>query len=184
LVSDSTSEHKVFHCKETDRAIKHTWPGVFGQIPAPKDGHLDRCNASPSEYLTRMALQLQVFGGDINLEGVFISDQPGLIIGQPVGEPSLVINQQWYERSAVATNEIIHDFLVQEGFRSVPSSYFGWYRPDDRIVIVDAKPDNFILTKEGLIPIDLQMIQFTEEQMIAAGLTSDRDSPVIFLPRS
>ena len=45
------------------------------------------------------------------------------------------------------------DMLVEEGFRPVPSSYFGWYRPTDGSVIVDAKPGNFIKTSEGLIPI-------------------------------
>ena len=72
--------------------------------------------------------------------------------------------------------------LVEEGFRLVPSSYFGWYRPTDGSVIVDAKPDNFIKTSEGLIPIDLQMAQFTPTQLQAAGLTSDVSTPVIFIP--
>ncbi len=183
LISNRTSEHKVFHCKDTDRAIKHTWPGVYGQVPSPSNKHLDRRNASPSEYLKRMALQLQVFGGDIQFEGVFISDEPSLIIGQPAGEPSLVISQQWYEKSGIATNELIHDFLVQEGFRPVPASYFGWYRPEDRVIIVDAKPDNFVLTDSGLVPIDLQMIQFTEDQLIEADLSGDPTAPVIFIPR-
>lgn len=94
IVSDSTSEHKVFHDKKHDRALKHTWPEVFGQVPCVVDGHLDRRNATPSEYLTRMALQLEVFGGDIELEGVYTSDGPSIIIGQPSGQPSLVISQQ------------------------------------------------------------------------------------------
>ncbi|MDP0492234.1 MAG: hypothetical protein Q7Q71_14385 [Verrucomicrobiota bacterium JB023] len=41
-----------------------------------------------------MALQLEVFGGDIELEGVYTSDGPSIIIGQPSGQPSLVISQQ------------------------------------------------------------------------------------------
>jgi hypothetical protein len=50
-------------------------------------------------------------------------------------------------------------------------------------VIVDAKPDNFIKTPAGLIPIDLQMAQFSPEQLKAAGLGSDPSAPVIFIPR-
>jgi hypothetical protein len=73
--------------------------------------------------------------------------------------------------------------MVQEGFRSVPASYFGWYRPADGVVIVDAKPDNFIKTSDGLLPIDLQMIQFTSKELASAGLNSDAGSPVIFIPR-
>jgi hypothetical protein len=183
LVSNHTSEHEVFYRQHDDRAIKRTWPGVYGQIPVPLNGSLDRRNATPSEYLTRMALHIEVLASDIRLEGVSISDKPSMIIGQPAGQPSIVISQLWYEKSGTATNEIIHDFLVAEGFRAVPASYFGWFRPEDRVVIVDAKPDNFIQTPKGLMPIDLQMAQFDPEQLESAGLKSDASSPVIYIPR-
>ena len=73
--------------------------------------------------------------------------------------------------------------MVQEGFRAVPASYFGWYRPADGVVIVDAKPDNFIQTQEGLLPIDLQITQFTEQELSKGGLNSDHEAPVIYIPR-
>jgi hypothetical protein len=183
LVSNHTSEHEVFYRQHDDRAIKRTWPGVYGQIPVPLNGSLDRRNATPSEYLSRMALHIEVFASDIRLEGVTMSDKPSMIIGQPAGQPSIVISQLWYEKSGTATNEIIHDFLAGEGFRPVPASYFGWFRPEDRIVIVDAKPDNFIQTPKGLIPIDLQMAQFDQDQLELAGLKGDSSNPVIFIPR-
>jgi hypothetical protein len=126
VVSNSTSEHEVFYWIEDDRAVKRTWPGVYGQIPTPSGGTLDRRNASPSEYLRRMALHIEVFASDLRLEGVTVSDKPSMIIGQPPGQPSIVISQRWYERTGVATNEAIHDLLVEDGFRPVPSSYFGW----------------------------------------------------------
>jgi hypothetical protein len=182
-VSNSTSEHEVFYRSLDARAVKRTWAGVYGQIPAPGEGRLERRNATPSEYLSRMALQIAVFGSDLQLEGVTISEKPSMIIGQPSRQPSMVISQQWYERDGIATTEAIHDFLVEEGFRAVPSSYFGWYRFSDRVVIVDAKPDNFIKTSAGLIPIDLQMAQFSAEQMKTAGLISDASAPIIFIPR-
>ena len=182
-VSNSTSEHEVFYRPDDARAVKRTWAGVYGQIPCAADGKLDRRNASPSEYLRRMALHISVFGSDLALEGVTISSKPSMIIGQPAGQPSIVISQRWYEREGLATNEAIHEMLVEEGFRPVPSSYFGWYRPADGSVIVDAKPDNFIKTSAGLIPIDLQMAQFSPEQLKAAGLTSDSTTPIIFIPR-
>lgn len=37
-------------------------------------------------------------------------------------------------------------------------------------MIVDAKPDNFIMTEAGLVPIDLQMAVFNEQEVIDAGL--------------
>lgn len=184
LVSDSTSEHQVFFQKSDSRAVKRTIAGVYGQIPAPENGNLGRKNARPSEYLKRMALQLAVFGGDIRLEGITISDKISMVLFAPPRQPSIVISQLWYESAGPASNDDIHDFLVQEGFRSVPSSYFGWYRAADRVVIVDAKPDNFVKTVEGLVPIDLQMTQFSEQEMLEAGLIGDQEAPVIYIPRS
>lgn len=184
LISNSTSEHEVFYRPLDSRAVKRTWPGIYGQIPTAANGQLDRRNATPSEYFNRMALHIEVFASDIRLEGVTISDKPSMIIGQPSGQPSIVISQLWYEKNGVATNESIHDMLVEEGFRPVPSSYFGWYRPSDGVVIVDAKPANFIRTSEGLIPIDLQMAQFDSHQLAAARLNAtDEAAPVIFIPR-
>ena len=163
--------------------MKKTWPGVYGQIPAVIDGKLDRRNATPSEYFTRMALHIATFGSDIRFEGIVISDKPSMIIGQPAREPSIVISQRWYEKAAISTNESIHDFLVGESFRSIPSSYFGWYRSADGIVIVDAKPDNFINTSDGLVPIDLQLAKLTAEDLADASLSPENDAPVIFIPR-
>ncbi len=182
-ISNHTSEHEVFYRAADSRAIKRTWPGVYGQIPVAVAGKLDRRNATPSEYLTRMALHIAVFGSDLRLEGVTISDKPSMIIGQPAGQPSLVVSQLWYEKEGIATNEAIHDFMVAQGFRPVPASYYGWFRPTDGIVIVDAKPDNFIQTSGGLIAIDLQMAQFNPAELSACGLTSDPSDPVLFIPR-
>lgn len=183
LVSNQTSEHQVFYRQPDDRAVKRTWAGVYGQLPVISAGKVDRRNSTPSEYLQRMALHIEVFASDLRLEGVCISEKPSMIIGQPAGQPSLVISQRWYEKEGVATTEDIHDLLTEEGFRAIPSSYFGWYRLEDGVVIVDAKPDNFIKTHEGLIPIDLQMAQFDEKQLAAAGLRPEPGAPVIFIPR-
>src|SRR5690606_31009205 len=92
-LSNHTSEHEVWGDPATQRAIKRTWAGFYGQVPVPENGNVGRRNASPSEYLERMALQNAVFGGDLRLEGVTRSDQPSLIIGEPPGRPSLVISQ-------------------------------------------------------------------------------------------
>jgi len=93
VISNHTSEHEVFLDVGARRAIKRTWPGVYGQIPSANAGKLDRRNATPSEYLSRMALHIAVFGSDIRFEGVTISGKPSMIIGQPAGQPSLVVSQ-------------------------------------------------------------------------------------------
>ena len=179
VVSDCTSEHKVFYRALDNRAVKRTWAGVYGQIPWVQDGALSRRNALPSEYLRRMALQISVFRSDIQLAGVFISDEPSMIIGQPPGEPSLVISQEWFEKDTAPSLTEIADYMRSEGFVHDPKAYFGWCRTADGVIIVDAKPDNFIKTIFGLVPIDLQMAQFSIRQMKEIGL--DPPAP---LPRS
>ena len=42
------------------------------------------------------------------------------------------------------------------GFRKLRDSFTGWARHDG-IVVMDAKSDNFILTANGIVPIDLQI---------------------------
>jgi hypothetical protein len=171
LVSNSTSEHEVHYRESDGRAVKRTWPGFYGQIPFPGEGTLDRHNATPAEYLRRMALQIAVFRSDLKLEGVSISDKPSMILGQPAGEPSIVVSQHWFEKEDAPSLPEIAQRLGADGFLPAPHSYFGWYRPADGVVIVDAKPDNFIQTAAGLVPIDLQMAVFTPAQLQQAGLS-------------
>lgn len=183
LVSADTSEHQVFYRVEDSRAVKRTLAGVYGQIPAFFDNKIQAQNAKPSEYLTRMALHIAVFGSDLKLEGVTVSEKTSMLIGYPPGQPSMVISQPWYEMEGTLTTKSIQEFMVDEGFNSLPSLIFGWYRFDDGVVILDAKPDNFINTAAGVVPIDLQMAQFTKDQLAASGLASAPLTPVIFIPR-
>ncbi|MBE2284461.1 MAG: hypothetical protein IAE77_13470 [Prosthecobacter sp.] len=122
-----------------------------------------------------MALQIRVFASDIRLEGVCVSEKPSMIIGQPAGEPSFIISQDWLDRVRDTTPSDIAAFLNDEGFEPVTRSYFGWYRDADGTVIVDAKADNFITTEADIIALDLQMAQFSREEALAAGLTSPPD---------
>jgi hypothetical protein len=172
IISNSTSEHEVHYRQSDNRAVKRTWPGVYGQIPVSKNGKLDRANATPSEYLQRQALQVAVFKSDIRLEGVSVSDKPSMVLFEPPGQPSFVVSQQWFEVTESPSLQEISDRLKGDGFLPVPGSYFGWFRPSDRVAIVDAKPDNFVKTEEGVVPLDLQMSVFTPEQVTEAGLDS------------
>ncbi len=170
LVSNSTSEHEVFFRPWEGRAVKRTLAGVYGQIPCAKNGALDRRNASPTEYLRRMAFQILLFDSDLKLEGVTISDKPSLVLFEPPGQPSFVVSQRWFEMAGKVTTEEIQALMEEAGFEFVPKAYFGWFRRADGMVVVDAKPDNFIKTAVGLVPIDLQMAQFTQQEMQDAGL--------------
>jgi hypothetical protein len=171
VVSNSTSEHEVFFRFWDGRAIKRTRAGVYGQIPIPLNGKIDRKNAKPSEYLRRMALQILFIDSELKLEGVTISpDKPSIVLFEPPGQPSFVISQRFFEKTDAVTTEEIKELMEDSGFQFDPKAYFGWFRREDRLIVVDAKPDNFIKTAAGLIPIDLQMAQFTPEEMKTAGL--------------
>jgi hypothetical protein len=176
LISNSTSEHEVWYDEEEKLVYKRTWPGFFGQVPQAGDGVIKRRIATVREYLERQALQNDVFGPTIYLEGVHVSGKPPMIIGEPAGQPSLVISQEFVESVADVppTPTQIASFMEKHGFREIPKSYFGWYRSVDNIVIVDAKPDNFVLNRTGLTPIDLQMAQFTSEEMRKSGLDAEQ----------
>jgi hypothetical protein len=166
LLSNDTSEHEVRIPFSGKRVIKKTLAGYYGQIPVWRDGKLERVVATPSEYLERQALQNEVFASDFRLEGINVSQKPSMIIGEPDGQPSFVVSQGFIEATTethpIPSEKQIAEFLEQHGFASVPGSYFGWIRHSDGVAVVDAKPDNFILSPEGIVPIDLQMARIPE----------------------
>ncbi|HEV7406461.1 MAG TPA: hypothetical protein VGO11_26155 [Chthoniobacteraceae bacterium] len=168
-LSDKTSEHKVLTHLSPKRVLKVTWPGFYGQIPVYEDGKLLRVNACPSDYLERQALQIEVFAGDLTLEGVNISDKPSMVINEPAGQPSFVVSQEFVEAADVRdpnpSTQQIASFMAEHGFEAIPGSYFGWLRRKDGVAVVDAKCDNFILSPEGVVPIDLQMMRVPESAM-------------------
>lgn len=182
-MSNATSEHEVWQSSDGESVMKRTWAGFYGQVPSPESGKLGRKTATPADYLRRMALQNAVFGSEIRLQGVTTSEKPSLIIGAPSGEPSFVVSQGFITpadlRFPHPSDAQIASFMESHGFKPAPKSYFGWWRPDG-VVIVDAKPDNFILSERGVEPIDLQMAVFTPEQMRQAGLYSGAGTDDLF----
>ena len=158
-ISNTTSEHEVRYRQSDHRAVKRTWPGTFGFVPRCLNGTWKHSPAKPSEYLNRQALQNAMFDDEISLEG-FMLDAGGIaIIGQKQGGLSMVISQPWLdaadERSPHPTEEQVDEMMKTKGFLSISGSFYGWESAEFGIVILDAKPDNFILTSEGILPIDL-----------------------------
>jgi hypothetical protein len=95
-----------------------------------------------------------------------------MILFEKSGQPSFVISQEWVtaadsEHPAPSEDEL-GEYLLERGFEPVPNSYFGWLRREDGVLIVDAKPDNFVKTVEGVAPIDLQMARMPLEDLPAA----------------
>lgn len=159
LITNHTSEHEVRYRVEDHRAVKRTWPGTFGFIPRRLDGRWVSQPATPREYLFRQALQNDIFGDSIRLEGTMVGRGPSLLIGQPPGGLSLVISQPWLDAADSLqphpSDEEIARYLEERGFEPLFGTLFGWSNTDYGYVVLDAKADNFIVTAEGLFPIDL-----------------------------
>jgi hypothetical protein len=149
------------------------------------DGRLERKLATPLEYLDRLALQNAVFLDDFRVEGVNVSDKPSLILFEQPGQPSFVVSQEWIiaadaEHPTPSPDEICV-YMGEAGFEDIPEAYYGWWRREDGVLIVDAKPDNFLKTERGITPIDLQMSSVAPQQIPAA-----REAPepsLIWIPR-
>lgn len=158
-VSNRTLEHEVRLRPDDRRAVKKTWPGSFGFVPAWNGSMWAPRAASPAEYLHRMHLQNSLFRDEIRLEGAMIHEGPSMILGQPPDGFSFVISQPWLaaadNKRQFPSEREIHDFLCKIGFRPLLKSLFGWQSQDDSFVVLDAKPDNFIVTTDGIFPIDL-----------------------------
>jgi len=160
-VSHGSAEHEVRFRPTDGRAVKRTHPGTFGFQPVQKEGTWISVAASPLAYLIRFQLQNELFGDDVRLEGVMESAGPSMVIGQTVGGLSLVISQSWLEagdtRHPHPTERAVADFFAERGFRRIKDAFYGWQRLADGVIVLDARPDNFIATAGGIFPIDLHL---------------------------
>jgi hypothetical protein len=161
--SSDTSEHEVRYRLADHRAVKRTWPGTFGNLPTMVDGHWQPAPATPREYLHRWALQNELFGDEVRLEGGMLSLGPSMILGMPPDGLSLVISQPWLDaedsRNPHPREIEIAEHLQIRGFAPLFRSLYGWRHLDEGMIILDAKPDNFIKTNSGILPIDLLIAQ-------------------------
>lgn len=162
LVSDRTSEHKVYFDPASSRAVKHTHPGEFGWTPVLVNDRWTLAIAQPLDYLRRWMIFNEIFDDDVRLEGVGTFGV-SLVIGSKVEPLSIVISQPW--RTALEVNHPlpsqmeIEECLRAEGFEPLLNSFYGWQRAEDGIVLLDARPDNFIKTRDGVAPIDLPLMR-------------------------
>jgi hypothetical protein len=100
----------------------------------------------------------RVFDSIIRFEGVLFANS--ILIGKTEDlYPCLVVSQPWHHPASVENPHPsipeIKEFMEAMGFTEKPGSYFGWFKKDEKITVVDARRDNFIKTGDGVIPIDL-----------------------------
>ncbi len=53
----------------------------------------------------------------------------------------------------------IKEFMESLGFTQLKGAYYGWYRENDKVTILDGRPDNFIMSPVGVVPIDIVISQ-------------------------
>jgi hypothetical protein len=147
------AEHGVWYNEGLGRWFKLTHRGKFGGIP--ELGYaLDKKSqgwrkefilrqGTPGEYLVRMTLGNQLFGDDVQLEGVVQDNEHARIL----------ISQGHIEGKAPNPEEI-NTFMINSGFLSAPD--FAWYNPSSGIAAFDALARNFLRTSDSdILPIDL-----------------------------
>jgi hypothetical protein len=150
----TTAEHQVFYRTSDNRAVKCTYPGTFGVTPDPKGAQRA---ATPLFYLRRLGLMNRVFKSELRLEGILLGKS--LLIGAKGEQPSIVTSQPWIRPADPdlphPSNAEIAEFMESLGFDRLSRSYYGWQRKHDGVTILDARADNFIKSREGVVPIDL-----------------------------
>ncbi len=156
LVSSQTAEHQSRFRASDFRAVKKTWPGTYGFNPCNVSGNWKSAPATPSEYLTRMVLQNELFADAIELEGCMSSSGPSLIIGAPPGGLSLVISQPWLEAADNAhqfpSQDEIKALIGAMDFRPIFASLCGWEGETNPLIILTPNPTTSSKPSTGCCP--------------------------------
>lgn len=165
-VTNGGAEHRVFLDEAVGRAFKLT---IGGGLTVGIDYRIGKRSqrwlalpfvreATPREYLERLALFNDVFGDDLQLEGVIVDV-----------EPPCVVTSQPVIRGRETTAAEIADFLTQIEFRPVPGVVAGrhdsvsFYRSDDRVAVFDAHGENFLTDRGHVAPIDAFILRVDDD---------------------
>jgi hypothetical protein len=123
--------------------------------------------ATPLEYLERLALFNELFGDDIRVAGVLAGPEPAIVTTQPV------------IRGRDAAPDEITAFMGTLGFAEVPYVVAGrrdsasFFRAADSAAAFDAHGENVIAGTAGVAPIDLFVVRADED--LAAFLAMPPD---------
>lgn len=153
MVSFKTAEHLVFYDGQKNKAIKVLKENQYGMTIRSQDGEIVK--ATPKEYLQRILLTNEVFQDDIQIQGITLTED---FMDETLKTPCLVCEQHWRdaedENDPVPTIQEIETLLKNFGFEPLKRNH-AWHRPQDGVLLADARPDNFVKTSNGIFPIDL-----------------------------
>ena len=136
-------EHEVIEDCDRQRVIKITHPGQYGNIGCCRWGKLDLVQATPLEYLTRLAHVNQLFDDQTRVLGaVMHASGPRVVTAQPV------------LRGELADQKAIIAWMGSLGFVAVGRKTY--WNAAERLAIFDAHPGNVLRIPDGrLCPIDI-----------------------------
>lgn len=141
------AEHDVYLSSDGSRVLKFAKNYGFG--PDLENGRLVMKWCEPAEYLTRHVLSEAIFPTELRVEGLtedghFVVSQRAIRGGHP-------------------TEGGVRKFLIGLGFSNVPARFGqagdAWFHRGLEVLVMDTSPDNFISAKQGIVPIDLQMVE-------------------------
>ena len=142
-------EHAVEFDERRQRFIKGTLPEVgFGYgIYLSNTGQ----QATPGEYLDRLALHNRIFGDDIKVERV---------VPLGAGKFSIVTSQSALQGEP-ATPRQIQQSMRSKGFEPIADGVF--YNRDEGLLIHDMHPRNAVFSGGRAVPIDTSVQRVTPE---------------------
>ena len=158
LAQAGGAEHDIAYQEATCKYWKVTRPDHFGWTVLPgHDGNPYGAEATPLEYLERWQNANEVFGDDVKLRGVIVTDQGvQVVVSQPF------IKGKYPEQSQIRTQ------MREQGFQLVPRFHLGadpntsYYHVEEKIAVFDAAPDNFIMSQKMAVPIDVVVIRVSD----------------------
>ncbi len=99
----------------------------------------------------------QEFPTDLRLEGIALG-KPEFGEGN-VLYPYVITSQRYIEivdeKHPHPSEEEIEGLMSELGFSLLPDACYNWIRESDGIIVTDTKILNFLISHEGIIPIDL-----------------------------
>lgn len=153
----NTQEHEVYIRPSDRRVIKCTRPGKFGLGHGASGQYGRHCPATPLFYLERLVLMEQEFPTDLRLEWVALKKPESIASMESL--PYMVTSQRLIEpidteRQHPSEAEIAA-LMRKLGFKLLEDSCYNWIRETDGIIVTDTRMLNFIVSMEGLVPIDI-----------------------------
>jgi len=147
-VLDAGSEHLVLLDEQTSEVVKITLSGTYGDYYEIIDGRMNQFYSTPAEYLLRMRWWEKLFSSAPNPIGMTETGQ-------------IVSRQRFIQGDPDPPQEEVDQFLIDAGAVAVRQHCWLWKKADHEseieIWIGDARSDNFVLAKEGMIPIDIRI---------------------------